>query len=152
MMKTRLIFTFCLFVLTSGIFTPVGAAQTIQKDEKKTDPAQALSADQKQAIKHIQTESEKKAATAAVRLAGLVRKIYDNMLADKPDEELRSKLSLEMKEASWELLAIKGQAIWEIVNVLTPEQKQIVKKEMQKGGSPADLTEVIMHRLKIEGK
>lgn len=80
-----------------------------------------------------------------MQLAGIVHNIYENMLADKPDEKLRSALSAEMKEATWSLLSIKGQAVRDTVNVLTPEQKQSVKMEMQKPGAPADLSEVVAH-------
>ena len=107
---------------------------------------------QKQAIKRIQAESEKRAAPAALRLAGVVSRIYENMLADRPDEELRSRLSAEMKEAGWELLAIKGQSIRETVNVLTAEQKRLVKDEMRKPGAPSDLSEVIAHTFRLDEK
>ncbi|PYS75188.1 MAG: hypothetical protein DMF66_20140, partial [Acidobacteria bacterium] len=85
-------------------------------------------------------------------LAAVVSKIYENMLADKPDEALRAKLSAEMKEAAWALLAIKGQAIRETVNVLTPAQKQLVKSEMRKPGAPADLGEVIARTFNLQGQ
>jgi len=65
------------------------------------------------------------------------------MLADKPDEKLRAPLSARMKATTWELLKIKGPAIRETVNVLTAEQKQLIKSEMRKPGAPADLSEVI---------
>ena len=115
-------------------------------------PAHSLSEAQKQAIERIRVESERRAAPRLARLAAVVSKIYENMLADKPDEALRAKLSAEMKEAAWALLAIKGQAIRETVNVLTPAQKQLVKSEMRKPGAPADLGEVIARTFNLQGQ
>jgi len=105
--------------------------------------ANSLSEVQKQAIKRIKVSSELRAAPIALRLARIVNEIYDNMLAVKPDEKLRAQLSEQMKTTTWELLSIKGQAIRETVNVLTPEQRQLIKIEKQKPGAPADLSEVI---------
>ena len=127
-------------------------AQTGAGAQSKPDAAHTLSEAQREAIKRIQVESEKRAAPAALRLAGIVSRIYENMLADKPDEGLRTKLSAEMKEAAWELLEIKGQSIRDTVNLLTPEQKQLVKGEMRKPGAPADLSEVIARTFKLDEK
>ncbi len=111
-----------------------------------------LSEAQLQAIKSIRAESEKKAAPVALRLAATVRQIYENMLAEKPDEGLRGRLSREMREETWELLSIKGESIREVVNALTPEQKRLVRDEMAKRGAPADLTEVVWRVFKVPGK
>ena len=48
-----------------------------------------------------------------------------------------------MKEAAREGLQVKGQVVRESVNVLTPEQKLLIKNEMQKPGAPADLAEIL---------
>jgi hypothetical protein len=151
-MKARLTIFFFLSVLICGASVRPGTAQTPPSAENKADATHTLSEAQQQAIKRIQVESEKRAAPAALRLAGIVAKIYENMLADKPDEKLRARLSAEMKKAAWELLTIKGQAIRETVNVLTTEQKQLIKSEMHKPGAPADLAEVIAHTFKLADK
>ena len=151
-MKMKLTTSFLLTVL---IFLTSAGAATAQTDvgaQSKPDAAHTLTEAQKQAIKRIKSESEKKAAPTALIFAGIVSRIYENMLADKPDEALRLKLDAEMKEETWKLLAIKGQSIRDIVNVLTPEQKQLVKSEMIKPGAPADLTEVIAHTFKLDEK
>lgn len=127
-------------------------AQTATTAETKADAAHTLSSTQRQALERIKVETEKKAGPAAMRLAGIVQKIYENMLADNPNEKLRSTLSAQMKEAAWQLLLIKGQATREAVYVLTPEQKQLIKNEMRKPGAPADLSEVIAQTFKIADK
>ena len=49
-----------------------------------------------------------------------------------------------MDEVVVGLLSIKGQSIREMVKVLTPEQKQLIRVEMTKPGAPGDLSELIM--------
>jgi len=134
-----------------SVLTPRALAQTPSSRAAQSSST-SLSEAQQQAIKRIKAASARKAALPALRLAGIVRKIYLNMLADKPDEKLRVRLSAELKETTWELLTIKGQAIRETVNVLTREQKQFIKDEMRKPGAPADLGELIDHTFKLDEK
>ena len=142
-----------LFLLAALIFSAQAKPANAQAGaENRTDAAHTLSETQKQAIKRIKTESEKKAAPAALRLAGIVSQLYENMLSDKPDEQLRAKLDAELKDVTWELLVIKGQSMRDTVNVLTPEQKQLVKSEMLKPGASADLSEVIARTYKLDEK
>jgi hypothetical protein len=149
-MNTRLtIFLVALMFSASMTTTP---ARALECTHGQADATPALSEAQRLDIKRIQVSAEKKAAPAVLRLAGIVKQIYDNMLADVPDEQLRSRLSGRMRAATWELLAIKGQSIRDIVNVLTPAQKQLVKSQMGKPGAAADLAEVISHTFKLADK
>ena len=102
-----------------------------------------LSSDQIQAIKSIRIASGKKAAPLALRLAVVTKQIYENMLSEKENPALRHKLSREMEKVAGQLLAIKGQSIRDIVRVLTPEQRDVLRSEMRKPGAPADLSELI---------
>ena len=132
---------------------PANAQTEKGADLKKEDGNVAnlppLSEAQVNALKAIKVESEKKAAPAALHFAGVMRQVYENMLADKPDAELRTKLDAEMKEGIWGLLLIKGQSMFDAVAVLTPEQKRILKAEMMKPGAPADMMELIEKTFKI---
>ena len=105
--------------------------------------AQTLTSEQIEALKAVKVRSERKAAPLALRLAATARKIYDNMLADREDQALRRKLEGELERIAGKLLAIKGQSIREMVSVLTPEQKKLLKTEMRRPGAPADLSELI---------
>jgi hypothetical protein len=151
-MKIRPAIFFLLPVLIFLMSAKLTTAQTGAGAASKPDVAHILTEAQKQAIRRIKSESEKKAAPTALIFAGIVSRIYENMLADKPDEALRLKLDAEMKEETWKLLAIKGQSIRDIVGVLTPEQKQLVKSEMRKPDTPADLSEVIARTFKLDEK
>jgi uncharacterized membrane-anchored protein YjiN (DUF445 family) len=149
-LKTLLVvFALCAlaFVLSVRTSAQANAGTTVREDDART-----LTDAQKQSIKRIQTNAEKQAAPAAARLAEIVNKIYENMLADAPDEKLRADLSAQMEKATWELLSIKGQSIYEIVRVLTPAQRELVKAEMRKPGAPADLSEVVAHLFRLDAK
>ena len=102
-----------------------------------------LSEAQRQAIKSIKAEGEKKAAPLALQLAATAKQIYENMLSEKEDEALRLRLSKEMDETLLKIVALKGQSIRDTVAVLTPAQRQLVREEMRKPGAPGDLSELI---------
>ena len=117
-----------------------GLAATGRQAPAKADPLTDAQTRQMLAIKK---DAEEKAGPAAARVAEVTKRIYDNMLADKPDEALRAKLSGEMRDAVWALLEIKGQSIRDAVAVLTPVQRMQLKAEMGKAGAPGDLSELI---------
>ena len=142
---------FCVLLLLFAATTLTSVA-TAKAIDNSPDAAHTLSDAQQQAIKRIRGNSEKRAALPALRLARVISQIYKNMLADKPDEKLRVKLAAEMKEVTWRLLEIKGDAIRQTVNVLTPQQKQLIKAEMGKPGAPADLSELITHTFNLPEK
>lgn len=149
--KPLLLRVFALAALVCAV-NVTATAQASQSDANQADAAHTLTDAQRQAIKRIQTDAEKQAAPAALRLAEIVNKIYENMLADEPDEKLRADLSAQMEKATWSLLSIKGQSIHDIIRVLTPAQRQLVRVEMRKPGSPADLSEVVARLFRLEEK
>lgn len=122
-----------LFIIVFAAFGISAQAQTTP----------ALSEAQLAKMKEIREASAKKAAPAALELAATVKQIYDNMLSEKEDPNLRKKLSKQMDKAAAQLFAVKGQSIRDMLGVLTPEQKQIVKAEMMKPGASADLGEIM---------
>lgn len=131
-------------LLTALVWPTIDVAA--QNTAAKPTPATTtspLSQTQITAMKQIQTESEKKAATVALRLAQTAKQIYANMLADAEDQPLRQQLTTQLNTATAELLAIKGQSIREMVNLLTFEQKQLLKQAMEQPDAPADLAELM---------
>lgn len=151
-MRVRI--AFGVAFLAASIFASASAthAQTTDSANVPTDAAHTLTDAQQQQITHIQHVAELRAAPAALRLAAIVGKIYANMLADKPDERLRARLSAQMEKATWALLSIKGQSIHDIVRVLTPAQRELVKAELHKPGAPSDLSEIVAHMFKLDDK
>jgi uncharacterized membrane protein YgcG len=150
-MRARTVFG-VLFLAALVFAAGTAKAQTNQSGGDTTDAAHTLTDAQKQSIKRIQTEAERRAAPAALRLAAIVSKVYANMLADKPDARLRATLSARMERATWAVLSIKGQSVYDILRVLTPAQRQLVRTEMQKPGAPMDLSEVVAHIFKLDEK
>lgn len=114
---------------------------------KQQNTPLALSAAQRLAMQSIRVRSEQVGKPVALHMARLTRQIYANMLAAKPDEKLRRRLSKQLNGVVLQLLKIKGESIRDTVNILTPEQKQRVKQEMLKPEAPADLTEIIAKAL-----
>jgi Spy/CpxP family protein refolding chaperone len=108
-----------------------------------TQETPALNDAQKSAVRAIQGDSEQKTLQAARELAGVVQKIYENNLADTPNDELRTTLDNQMKELVWQMVAIKGNAMWAAFRLLTPEQKRIVRTEIAKPRPTGDLPDVL---------
>ncbi len=136
----RSIFVLALIVL---IMSAVNVrAQSETKSETNHNAAAKLSEEQLKSIKAIRMKWAQVATPIALHLAKAARAVYENMLRDKEDPQLRATLSGEMHRAAAELLNIKGQSIREVVRVLTPEQRQLLKEEMKKPDAPADLMEL----------
>jgi Spy/CpxP family protein refolding chaperone len=169
LMKITMKAFLCLIVLMFGIALRATEAQTnsasankasvdvgketaVKRDDGKAANIPPLSEEQKKSLKAIKIASEKKAAPVALRFAGIIRQVYENMLADNPDKELRAKLDAEMKETAWELLMIKGQSMFDAMAVLTPEQKRILKSEMMRPGALADMGELIEKTFNLADK
>lgn len=136
-MKIKL--TIFLFVIAAA-FVSAAQAQT----GSTTAPVKpTLSEAQLKKLDEIRTAAAKKAAPVALKFAATVKRIYDNMLAEKEDQALRKKLSEQMNEVGAQLFAVKGQSMRDMLAVLTPEQKQLVKTEMTKPDATGDLSEII---------
>jgi Spy/CpxP family protein refolding chaperone len=109
--------------------------------------ARTLSEAQKNAMRSIQAESERQSVPVAQKLGETLRSVYANLLSDKPDAALDRKLDGEIKETAGQLLSIKSRSIRDIVALLTPEQKTLVRSEFGKTGVPDDPIDLIVHVL-----
>jgi hypothetical protein len=134
--------SFCLAIACCAGFVGAAGAQPVPAPPGAQN-VPALSDAQKTAIASLRSESEKKATLIAVQLAAVVQKIYDNNLADSPNETARASLDNEMKELVWQLLLTKGDTMWAAFRLLTPEQKRIVKAEIAQPRAPGDLPDVM---------
>lgn len=143
-----LVLLLSVFVVSASSAT----AQTAVDTETKQTAERRLSEGQLQSIKSIHNKAAKLAAPLALHLALTTKRVYENMLRDKEDPTLRARLSAEMHRAAGELLTIKGQSIREVLQVLTREQKRLIKSEMKKPDAPADLMELIVRTFNIPEK
>ena len=135
--------SFCLAIACCAALVGTAGAQQPVPASPAVPNVPALNDAQMAAIASLRGESEKKATLIAVQLAAVVQKIYDNNLADSPNETLRVSLDNEMKDLVWQLLQSKGDTMWAAYRLLTPEQKQIVKADIAKPRAPGDLPDVM---------
>jgi hypothetical protein len=131
-------------LLLTLILTAACAAQ------EKPDP-NSLSETQKKALENAKQsmENETKTKTVAItlKLAALAKSLDRNMLADQPDPEVDKKLLNDLVQTVTEMVAgvlqtkIAGDR--EVIKLLTPEQKKLLRDEVEKVGSNPDLSELI---------
>ena len=127
-------------------------ASAAQSPAAAADGPPPLSAEQRQAMAQVKSEAEKRAALPAVRLAATAKLIYENILRDQPDEELRRKLEQELNASVAEVLAVKGQSFRDAVKVLTPAQREWVRREVAKPEVAGDLGEIIARLFGLSDK
>src|SRR3954447_10782775 len=118
-MRARTVFGVLFLAALAFASAQTAQAQANPDTTAQADAARTLTDAQRQAIKTIQTEADRRAAPAVLRLDGIMSKVYANMLAERPDARLRATLSARMEKATWALFAIKGQSVYEILRVLT---------------------------------
>ena len=147
--KLSLIF---LPLLVCISFAGTATAKTAKSTWVKQDGERQLTDAQLKSIKSIQIKAAKLAVPLGLHLALVTRKVYENMLREKEDVKLRAQLSADMHKTAGELLTIKGQSIREVLRVLTPEQRRLIKTEMGKPDAPADLMELIVRAFNIPEK
>jgi hypothetical protein len=140
--------SFCFLLGFCALFAGEVPAQPVPVPVPATPNAAApqvpgLTDAQRSAIRTLQSESEQKTTQLAVQLAGVVQKIYDNNLSETPNDELRVSLDNQMKDLVWQMLLVKGNAMWAAFRQLTPEQKQIVRSEIARPRAPGDLPDVM---------
>ncbi len=74
---------------------------------------------------------------------GVLQKVNTNLLADKPDIDLSKQYNAEaMKIVSQVLESVTG-TLMQVMNVLTPEQKQKLRDAMKNSTNPGDLINII---------
>jgi hypothetical protein len=132
--------SFCLVV---GCVLLCAAFAGAQPPDARPQELPALNDAQKSAIRALQSESDQKTAQTATQLASVVQKIYENNLSDLPNDELRVSLDNQMRELVWQMVAIKGNAMWTAFRMLTPEQKRVVRTEIAKPRPTGDLPDVL---------
>jgi hypothetical protein len=148
-MRTKHASLFLLLAILLGWSVTTSTAQDAGKVDTEQPAEPRLSESQRQTIKDIQIKAAKRAAPIALQLAHTARRVYENMLRDREDQRLRVRLDAEMHKVAGELLTIKGQSIRDVLRVLTPEQRKLVRTEMVKPGAPADLMELLVRIFKI---
>lgn len=126
------------------------AAMAVGVAQESPNP-NLLSDSQKQALekarKTVEGETKTKTMTITLKLATIARDLDRNILADQPDPDLDRKLQSDLVQTVTEMvsgvLQAKIAADREVVKILTPEQKKILRAELDKAGANPDLAELI---------
>jgi Spy/CpxP family protein refolding chaperone len=128
---------------------PAKTAGAGQAESKQDAPKYPLSEDQKRAVMAIVGESRRKGAPLAARAAKGAKEFDENVLSEKPDAEADLKAQQEITDALTVVAVLRLQTIRDVVAVLTPEQKRLLKDEMAKPGAPSALLEALARVFKL---
>lgn len=117
---------------------------------KPTDaPKYPLSEEQKRAIHSILAKS--KVEGAVLGLAGVqgAKEFDENVLSETPSAESDRKATRRLLDSLAGLAELRLETIREVVALLTPEQKRLLRDEMSKPGAPTALLEVLARVFKL---
>lgn len=144
-MKIKL--TLLALLLFLPAFSAIGKSRAREGAKSKaaaSAPKYPLSEVQKRTIQKIRAESKLKGALIAVRVAQSAKAFDDNILSDAPTTEADAKSQKGINDALADATGLRLQAIRDIVALLTPEQKHLLKEEMSKpGAQPEGLLDVL---------
>lgn len=77
------------------------------------------------------------------QLLGVLQKVNTNLLADKPDLDLSKQYNAEAVKIVSQVLESLTGTLMQVMNVLTPEQKQKLRDAMKNSTNPGDLINMI---------
>ena len=139
-------FAFALLLLTPLLMPVYVAAQ-----DKPAAAANTLTDAQQQALQKalqtVENAGKSEAVTLAAKIGDIAKSFDRNILAEKPDAALDSKLSDQLIAAVGDVVIAamhaKLNGVHEIVKVLTPEQKKLLLAELDKPDTNPDLTDLV---------
>jgi len=107
------------------------------------DTTNSLSKNQIAQIMVIKDSVTKSLPVVLPRLLGLLQKINNNLLDDKPDALLSHQYNKEALEIIAQIIDSLSDAMKQMVAILTPEQKQKIREAMNDPKAPKDLINLI---------
>jgi hypothetical protein len=120
-----------------------------QKAQAAIAPEYALSEEQKRAIRSILTKSKLEGAPLALLGAQGAKEFDENILSETPSAESDQKATRKLLDGLDGVAELRLQTIRDVVALLTPEQKQRLRAEMRKPGTPTALLEVLARVFKL---
>jgi Spy/CpxP family protein refolding chaperone len=120
-----------------------------RKAEVAAAPKYPLSEEQKRAIQSIMAKG--KVEGAVLGLAGVqgAKEFDENVLSETPSAESDQKATKKLLDSLAGLAELRLETIREVVALLTPEQKRLLRDEMSKPGAPSALLEALARVFKL---
>jgi len=118
-----------------------------QKAAAPKDTTHALSKAQMGKLMLLKDSVTKGLAPIVPRLMELLQNVNTNLLADKPDAELSKQYTAQAIEIIGQVLGSLSNTMRQMVDILTPEQKQKIRDAMKNSKDPKDIVTLISNTL-----
>jgi hypothetical protein len=110
---------------------------------KADAPAYPLSDEQRRAIQSVLSKAKLEAVPLGLLGAQGAKEFDENVLAESPDAAADERTTNQLLNALAGVARLRLQTIRDVVALLTPEQKRLLRAEMSKPGTPTALLEVL---------
>jgi hypothetical protein len=152
--------TIFFFALCVGVTAAQTTAQTrgrtrrskpaAPKTAAATDaPAYPLSEEQKSAIRSILTKAKLEAVPLGLLGAQAAKAFDENVLADAPTAAEDERTTRQLLGSLAGVANLRLQTIRDVVALLTPEQRRLLRAEMSKPDTPTALLDVLSRVFKL---
>lgn len=143
-LATLFLFALCLNVTATQAQTRAHRRRAAPKSNASAPaPAHPLSEEQRRAIQSILTKSKLEGVPLALLGAAGAKEFDENILAETPDAAADEKATGRLLSSLAGVARLRLQTIRDVVALLTPEQKRLLRAEMSKPGTPTALLEVL---------
>ena len=152
---TALLFALAVAACGASAQTRKKAARTrakpvaVRKAEVSDAPKYPLSDEQKRAIQSIIGKSKAEGVVIGLAGAQAAKEFDDNVLSETPGADADAKAAKRLLDSLAGLAELRLETIREVVALLTPEQKRLLREEMSKPGAPAALLDVLRRVFKL---
>jgi hypothetical protein len=116
---------------------------TAQRAVAADAPKYPLSDEQRRAIQSVIAKGKAEGALLALAGAQGAKEFDENVLSDSPGAEADAKATKKLLDALAGVAELRLETIREVVALLTPEQKRLLREEMSKPGTPTALLDVL---------
>jgi hypothetical protein len=117
--------------------------------EPAISPKYPLSEEQKRAIQSLLAKGKAEGAVLGLAGAQGAKEFDENILSETPSAEADAKAAKRLLDSLAGLAELRLELIREVVALLTPEQKRLLREEMSKPGAPTALLEVLARVFKL---
>ena len=136
-----------VLVLIAVVLTAVPITTAAYQSPAGARVRPSLTDAQKQMLKSAETDLAGKMAPLAERISKIAKDLNRALLADKADPDVKKKLADDLANAvsglAAEAIRLRVSALGAIIDSLSPEQKSLLRAELDKPGADADLLNVI---------